>query len=175
MALGQTLTLQIGTKPNKNLERLIEAVAGLSCRLDIVGPLSPKHLELLDRHRVDFDNAVGLSLEEVVSKYQESDVVAFASTYEGFGMPIVEANATETPIVTSNLLSMPEVGADAACYVDPFSVESIREGIVKVIEDDSYRIQLVEKGKVNRLRFSPEAIAAQYASVYERVVSGKRR
>lgn len=163
--------LQVGTKANKNIERLIESVSGLECHLDIVGMLTDNHLALLERHGVEFTNSVSLSLAQIVEKYQQCDMVTFASTYEGFGMPIIEANATEKPIVTSNILSMPEVGGDAACYVDPFSVESYRRGILRVIEDDDYRAGLVEKGRENKKRFSAERITNQYLELYQRVLN----
>ena len=166
--------LQVGTKANKNIERLIQAVAGMECLLDIVGVLTPKHLSLLEYHKVKFTNSVDLSLPQIVEKYQNCDVVTFASTYEGFGMPIIEANATEKPIVTSKILSMPEVGGDAACYVDPFSVEDYRRGILQVIEDDSYRAKLVENGKKNKERFCAEKIANQYLELYQHMANETR-
>jgi glycosyltransferase involved in cell wall biosynthesis len=95
--------------------------------------------------------------------------VVFASTYEGFGMPIVEANATGRPVVTSNIGPMPEVAGSAACLVDPFDCSSIREGIVRVIGDADYRSHLVAGGFENVKRFQADVIAAQYAAVYREV------
>ncbi len=73
---------------------------------------------------------------------------------EGFGIPIIEAQSCDLPVITSNRTSMPEVAADSAHLVDPFSVDSISEGLVKVWKDADYRESLVEKGKVNCKRFS---------------------
>ncbi|MEO0332309.1 MAG: glycosyltransferase, partial [Bacteroidota bacterium] len=70
-------------------------------------------------------------------------------------------------VITSNVSSMPEIAGDAACLVDPYSVSSIHKGVMKVIEDDRYRENLIEKGRMNRERFTPETIAAAYAELYE--------
>jgi len=97
-------------------------------------------------------------------------MLVFASTYEGFGLPIVEAQATGRPVVTSNILSMPEVAGGAACLVDPFNVASIREGIAKVIQDSSYREYLVRLGFENVKRFQPENIAKNYLDIYTNIL-----
>ena len=86
-------------------------------------------------------------------------------------MPIVEANAVGRPVVTSNLHSMPEVAADAACFVDPYDVQSIRAGIESVVSDATLRAQLVDAGLRNAQRFRPRVIAERYARLYRRVAS----
>jgi glycosyltransferase involved in cell wall biosynthesis len=161
--------LHIGTDPNKNLERIAAALAGLDCELTIIGRLSGGQIDELNRHAVNYENLVDLSRDALVAQYQRCDLVIFASTYEGFGLPIVEANAVGRPVVTSNSWSMPEVAGDAACLVDPFDVASIRAGICRVIEDPGYREGLVEKGFENVKRFQSEAIAGQYATLYRSV------
>ena len=127
--------LQVGTKSNKNLHRLAAALRGLRCHVDILGTLSAADRMVLDVNQIEFTNYTELSDEDVVSRYVEADIVCFASTYEGFGMPIVEAQKVERVCVTSNCSSMPEVAGDGAIFVDPFDVSSIRQGIDAAISD----------------------------------------
>lgn len=165
--------LQIGTKANKNIERLAEALAGLNIELVVVGKLSIQQSALLDKHKVQYKNLIGLSDQELLEEYQRCDLLVFASTYEGFGMPIVEAQAVGRPVVTSKVSSMPEIAQNAACYVDPFDIQSIRNGITKVIEDADYRSELIELGWKNVDRFRADKVAQGYASLYRMIYTNQ--
>lgn len=158
--------LQVGTTPNKNLERVALALRGINCLLVVIGRLNEAQRVALESNGVRFEVRVGLSRADLLDEYRGCDVLVFASTYEGFGLPIVEANAVGRPVVTSNILSMPEVAGEAACLVNPFDVESIRQGILRVLEDASYREELVQRGLKNAKRFRTRAIAGQYAALY---------
>ena len=162
--------LHVGTKPNKNLTRLIESLKDIPCVLDIVGVMYDHDKEKLAEYNIEYENSYNITDEEVVAKYQNCDLVAFVSTYEGFGMPIVEANACGKPVITSNLLSMPEVAGDAACIIDPYDLNSIKNGILKIINDEEYRALLVKNGLENVKRFRPDHIANQYVEVYKELV-----
>lgn len=167
--------LQIGTTPNKNIERVAGALAGIPCCLVVVGPLTQTQAAMLLQHGIEYENLVGLSRSALVEQYARADMLLFVSTYEGFGLPIVEANAVGRPVVTSNLSSMPEVAGAAACLVDPYRIEDIRAGVLKVICDGGYRDQLIEAGFANARRFRVETVAAQYASLYKEVNAGRRQ
>ena len=165
--------LQVGTSEhNKNLSRVAEALRGIPCTLEIIGPLSDRQRQVLESNSINFTQHSGLSDEQVVERYRNCDLVVFASLYEGFGLPIVEANATGRPVVTSNIAPMPEVAGRAACLVDPFDCSSIRAGITRIIEDAGYRDQLISAGFENVKRFRADVIAAQYAELY-RVISAR--
>ena len=161
--------LQIGTKANKNVVRLVQALRGLACHLDLVGPADSELLRALADNAIRFTSYGRLTDEQIVERYRAADIISFVSTHEGFGMPIVEAQCVERVCVTSNCSSMPEVAGDAACLVDPFRVESIRKGFLHVIQDAAYRESLIAQGRLNRLRFDEKMLAAQYAQLYRRL------
>lgn len=167
--------LQIGTAPNKNIPRLIEALEGIPCILEIVGKYSEEYERMLKEKNLQYEYRWSLSEDELIQRYKEADIVALASIYEGFGMPVLEAQATGRPVITSNVFSMPEVAGDAACLVDPFDTNSIREGVLKVMNDDVYRASLVANGFENVKRFSADEIALQYYSLYEQIAKSKAK
>ena len=163
----EPIILQIGTKPNKNVGRLVQALIGIQCRLEIIGEVNDALQKQLVASGIKYYASKNLSNDEIVDKYRKADILSFVSTYEGFGMPIVEANAIGRVVVTSNILSMPEVAGDAAHLVDPFDVDSIRRGILRVINDDEYRDSLIAKGVENCKRFDVRTIAGQYTEIYK--------
>jgi len=167
---GKPRILQVGTGENKNLVRVTRALKGIPCHLDIVGKLKEEQRRVLVECGIEYTNSWGIPEAELIHKYQECDLV---STYEGFGLPILEGNAVGRPVITSNISSMPEVAGDAACLVNPFDEVDIRSGILKVIKESSYRQELVAKGLINVKRFRPEAIAMQYAELYREVFGAK--
>ena len=167
--------LQVGTAENKNLERVAQALCGIRCKLEIIGRPSSQAEEQLRLAGVEYEWAAHLPDEEVLRKYIASDLVVFCSTYEGFGMPIIEANAVGRPVVTSRTEPMASVAGGAACLVDPLDVASIRSGILRVIEDCDYREALVRLGLENARRFSAKAVAHSYLALYEELAPVSER
>lgn len=159
--------LHIGMAHNKNLLRHIEALAGIDCTLHIIGKISAEVQAHLQDFAIDYYNEYDLTDAQVQAAYHDCDLLLFASTLEGFGMPILEAQTVGRPVVTSNLSSMPEVAGTAACLVDPLSVASIREGVQRVIHDAPYREGLIAAGFENVKRFQAETVARAYGEVYE--------
>lgn len=165
----QPSILHIGTGPNKNLIRLIEALQGLNCKLEIVGKLNQEQIDALIKNNISYHVESGISQERMLEKYKACDILSFISTFEGFGMPIVEANCVERVVITSNMSSMPEVAGNAACLVDPYSVNDIRQGVIKLIDNKNYRRELINNGRINKLRFDSEKIAELYLSLYKKI------
>ncbi|MBL0024750.1 MAG: glycosyltransferase family 4 protein [Saprospiraceae bacterium] len=166
---SKPVILNIGMAPNKNLIRLIEAIEGLEVHLCIVGKLNDEYIAKLKSYNIEYSNAFGISDEEMIQKYIDCDLMAFVSTYEGFGMPILEAQATGRVVITSDVSSMPEVAGFGAHFIDPFEVSSIRTGILKVINDATYRDELIDKGFKNIQRYNPDRIAGMYEEIYHEV------
>lgn len=158
--------LMVGTTPNKNLERMAQALKGLDVQVELIGTPKQGQIEAFTNAGVPLKPLGRLSDEQVVEAYRRCDLLLFASTFEGFGMPILEAQVTGRPVITGNCSSMPEVAGESACLVDPFSVESIRAGVEKVLTDSTYRNTLIKRGYQNVERFSAKTVAEQYAALY---------
>lgn len=162
--------LFIGTTPNKNLERVITALKGIPCVLDIVGRLPEGTAGQLTAAGITYTNAFGLTDEEMGQKYAAADMILFPSTFEGFGLPIIEGQTAGRPVITSNLSPMKEVAGEGACLVDPFNPDAIREAVLKVIGDEKYRQELVGAGLVNSKKYGVGLIASRYLEVYDSIM-----
>jgi glycosyltransferase involved in cell wall biosynthesis len=162
-------------KHHKNEFRLVEAFARASLpagvHLVLTGKPTVELTNCLERHhvapRVHFVGAVPEA--KLPSLYHSAEAVVFPSLYEGFGLPVLEAMACGTPVVTANVTAMPEVAGGAALLVDPTSVEQIAVAIEQIISDTSLRAQLREKGLVRATQFSWTRTAAK---VHEMLIVG---
>lgn len=167
--------LLVGTKPNKNLPRMLAALEGIPCRIRIIGERKAEAEALFSQYRLPHTWLEHLTQGELLEAYASSDLLLFASTLEGFGMPILEAQAVGRPVITSNCSSMPEVAGEGACLVDPLDIDSIREGLLRVIGDEAYRDELVRNGFDNVGRYRAEEVAGLYQELYDFIFSPQRR
>jgi len=158
--------LQLGTASNKNLSRVIAAIAGIDCVLHVLGRLSHEQRQSLLSLGVTYESDFDLSDAEVLSAYERADVVMFVSLSEGFGMPIIEAQAIGRAVLTSNRSPMKETAGPGACVIDPMNVAELRIGLKRIIEDGQFRESLVRSGLENVKRFGAPAVAKQYAELY---------
>jgi glycosyltransferase involved in cell wall biosynthesis len=106
-----------------------------------------------------------LSDEDLAEEYAKADVFVYPSLYEGFGLPVVEAMAIALPVLTSDIGATREVAADAALLVDPYSVDSIRAGLVELISSAELRKRLSAKGFNRAAEFSWDRTAAETLTV----------
>lgn len=162
--------LQIGTAWNKNLERVIHAIATIPCRLIIVGSVDQSIIDLMTSKEISYQVKTGLSDAALLEEYNNCDIISFCSLFEGFGMPIIEGNAVGRCVVTSNLNPMLGIAKDAACFVDPNDEDSITVGFKKIIDNSVFRDNLIDKGINNIKRFNVINIAASYENIYFQVI-----
>jgi len=169
-------------KPHKNLERLIEAFGILKQRPDhedlkliIIGEDLNRFATL--RRRVEAVRVrqdvrfFGFVPETTLAAlYRMAEVFAFPSLYEGFGLPPLEAMACGTPVVTSNISSLPEVVGDAALLVDPHDVEDIAGALERVLTDEALRSDLKARGRIRARQFSWERSVRDLHAAYMSVL-----
>ncbi len=170
---AKPVILQIGTTPNKNVPRLIAAISGLACRLRMIGRLDDNIRLALEKHATDHESVDAVGESEIIDEYRRADMVSFCSTYEGFGLPIIEAQAMGKPVVTSDLEPMRSVAGNGAILIDPHDISGIRQGILRLIEDENFRDALIERGSENVTRFEPQAVAMRYCKLYQEMLSGQ--
>lgn len=99
--------------------------------------------------------------------YQSALAMIYPSVFEGFGLPVLEALWSHTPVITSNISCLPETGGNAALYVDPYSHESIAAAMLQVYEDANLRKQMIEKGIIHAQQFTTQTCAARVMDVYQ--------
>ncbi len=179
--LDHPFVLYVGNiKPHKNLVRLIEAFDRLrKCGFDeltllIIGDEISKlpslrravHSHKLHKH-VRFLGH--LPDDTLAILYRLAAVFVFPSLSDGFGLPPIEAMACGAPVVTSNVSSLPEVTGGAAVLVDPYDIESIADGIARVLSDPALREELRVKGIARALEFSWERSVSRTREIYQEV------
>ncbi len=167
---GSIRILQVGTAVHKNLESVIDAVTGMDVTLSIVGPLSLEQTEKLKVSKIKFEHHLDVSDRALKCLYEQSDIVVFASLHEGFGLPIIEAQAMRRPVITSKLTAIPEVAGQGVHYLnDPLNTDEIRQAIEKLIDDRTYRTTIIEEGSKNVERFSLRTMKESYYGAYRKL------
>ena len=111
-----------------------------------------------------------LDIDELELLYSAATVLLYCSLYEGFGIPVLDAMSCGLPVITSNVSSMPEVGGEAAFYVDPLNTEDIKKKLNLVMENENLRKDMIEKGFQQLKKFSWEKSAKETAEVYKKLV-----
>lgn len=151
--------------PRKNVKRLILAfnqfkkTSNLAHKLVIVGAQFFKNSDLLKTlETLDFKDDIiftgRLEIENLQNVLASAMAMAFVPYFEGFGIPILEAMYCDVPVISSNVTSMPEVAGDAAFYINPLNVNEIADALNKIATDKNFRMSLIEKGKIQRQKFS---------------------
>ena len=170
-----------GADPTKNVEAVIKAYAGLPKETrdglslvlagDVTKQLKVRHL--IDRlhvnERVRFTGVVD---DETLRRlYWGAALFVFPSLYEGFGFPVLEAMAAGCPVICSNTSSLPEVGGDAALFVDPHNIDALAHAMLRVITSSDLQAQMSRAGLNHATRFMWDKAAEETIAVYRKVVA----
>jgi len=158
--------LQIGTKSNKNINRLIESIKFIPCELWAVGVLEEDTKTLLAKNNIRYVSYENITFNVLKGLYEACDIVSFISTYEGFGLPILEAFAVGRPLITSCISPMDEIAEDAASKVNPYNIFDIRRGLLKIIEDDTFRAEMIRKGRAVAEKYQITKVQQMYENLY---------
>ena len=176
--IKKNFILFVGTiQPRKNIARMVEAISQIpELELIVVGKKGWQYEGILDsprkfgvENRVKFLEFV--PDEELSELYKNAICFVLPSLYEGFGLPILEAMKYGCPVVTSNTSSLPEAGGDAALYFDPEDSSDIAEKIKKLLSDDKFREDMIEKGYKQAKKFSWEKAAKEALHVLKEVAN----
>jgi glycosyltransferase involved in cell wall biosynthesis len=180
--LDFSFILYVGVlQPRKNIPTLIKAYyklkkEGIKHKLVIAGGKGwqyKKIFETVEKLNLQKDVIfIGHIPDDDIPKlYNAADLFAFPSIYEGFGLPPLEAMACETPVVTSNSSSLPEVVGDAGIMVNPYDVDGLSKAMYEVLTNEGLRADMVKKGLERAKMFSWEKCAKEVLEVYEEAIN----
>lgn len=173
--LPDNYILCVGTiEDRKNQAAVVNALSQLpsDLHLVIVGKPHGKYyanIEAQIKHQ-HLENRVHIitdaDFEDFPAIYANSRASVYVSKFEGFGIPILEAMCSGTPVLTSNCSSMPEVGGDAVLYADPNNVEEIADQIRRITSDEALRSDLLQKANVQKQKFSQKQVIDSFYNLY---------
>jgi glycosyltransferase involved in cell wall biosynthesis len=177
--LPEKFLMTVGTvEARKNLMTLLEGMvlSKIYIPLVVVG----KHTEYqhivqkfieADLNRLQVFFLTQVPDDELTVLYQMAQMMVYPSFFEGFGLPVAEAQASGCPVITSNTSSLPEAGGDAAIYIHPDKPEEIGRTIETLITDQTLRESQIAKGRINAQRFTPENYARQLKQLYNTILN----
>jgi len=180
--LPEAFLLNVGTiEPRKNLLGLIEGMLASRIKMPLVvigksTDYKKRVQKLIDRHPKELTVFFlsGVNDKELCALYQSAQAMIYPSLFEGFGLPIVEAQASRCPVITSNVSSMPEAGANAALYINPNRPEEIGRVIDQLLNSSFIAAKLIEKGVENAEGYKPQHYASQMKQIYHTILNDRR-
>ena len=171
--LPKQFILNVGTiEARKNILVAVKALKNIDTTLVLVGRKTAYTKEITTfiaehnlHQKVIFLS--GLSPEELAMLYQLADLFIYPSLFEGFGIPIIEALFSNTPVITSVGSCFPEAGGPSSCYINPTGVDEVTEAIRKILGDKALQQKMVEDGNAYAQKFTDETIAKNLLKVYQ--------
>ncbi|MDR1055171.1 MAG: glycosyltransferase family 4 protein [Prevotellaceae bacterium] len=176
--LPNNYILNVGTiEQRKNLVTIVRALALLPSNVSLLAVGKPTEymktvkaeMECLGlQHRIQFLH--GAQFTDLPAIYQQAQTFVYPSVFEGFGIPILEALNSRIPVITADMSSLPEVGGDAALYIEPEDSDTLAQHIKTILHDKQVRETMIEKGITQAAKFREEQIAKSLWAVYKELV-----
>jgi glycosyltransferase involved in cell wall biosynthesis len=175
--LPQNFVLNVGTiEERKNALLIVKAIKDLNTTLVLVGK-ETKYTKQIHSFIKEYQlEKKVIFLKKLTSKelaivYQLADIFIYPSVFEGFGIPIIEALYSKTPVITTNSGVFPEAGGPDSIYIDPTNKVELKEAITNLLENPEKRLEMTRKGFEFVQKFNDEIIAQQYMDSYLEVCS----
>lgn len=172
LGLPQEFLLNVGTiEARKNILPVVKALKDIDIPLVIIGKPTRYHQEIMEYIRQNkMENKIyffqGLEMEELAVLYAAATIFIYPSIYEGFGIPIIEALYSGTPVITNKMGVFPEAGGPSSCYIDPMDIPQIHNAIKLLLEDTSKRLDMSKKGLEFVQKFNDDRVAEQMSTIY---------
>ena len=170
-SLSKNKILIIGTEKHKNIYNMIKATVGLDINLDIVGELKEEIKFFMKKNNINYKNYIDVSNEKINYLYATNTILMMVSEYEGFGMPILEAQQSGLAVITSNLEPMKSVAGEGAIFTEPQNIFDIKEAIVKLLSDKDYAEKLINAGIYNSKRYKDIFVLEKYKKIYVEILN----
>jgi glycosyltransferase involved in cell wall biosynthesis len=171
------------TRPNKNVPNMIKAFAEMKKNNPGLDDVCFVLVLSKDRFMSDIVQVVktlkvesgiryleAVSHEEKQALYHSAELLFFATKFEGFGFPVLEAQAQNTPVVASDNHSLPEIAGESAVIIDPDNINEMSNALLHIIKDESFRKSLIEMGQKNILKFSWDKTAGKILEIYRHLI-----
>lgn len=166
-------------EPRKNLLGLLEAYNNLDLKIKdeyklvlagFKGWENKEIMKIIEKNKNYIIYLGYVTDEELAAVYSKATCFVYASFYEGFGLPPLEAMACGTPVICSNISSLPEVGGDAVIYCDPYSIKDIKDKIEQVLLDENLQKELSKKGLKQAQKFTWEKSAKEHMKIFNELI-----
>ena len=162
--------LIIGTLEHKNIKNMLKGIKGLYIDLTIVGKLEEQLEKFCKKNDINFKNFVEIKDSKIKQLFKKNDILLMVSNYEGFGMPIIEAQASGMAVITSNLEPMRSVAGKYGFLGNPNKPQEIKKIIKKLISNKNFFLKIARKGKYNSSKYASNLVNKKYENLYLKIL-----
>lgn len=175
--LPKKFLLYVGSiEPRKNAFQIVKAIENIDIPLVIIGKETKYSSEIRAYIKdKDLESRViilqGFTMEELATIYAMAEIFIYPSKYEGFGIPIIEALYSGTPVITSNSGVFPEAGGPFSYYINPENIKEISDAIQSILDNESLRNEMIQKGLEYVQRFNDDVLAKHWQNTYLQILA----